>query len=64
MIAVQVRVTKKLMDRLDELVSIGIYSNRSEAIRDAIRKNIYNFQQLGTFTTEEKKIAEMLSSIR
>jgi len=40
MIPVQVRVTKKLIELLDELVDNGIYSNRSEAIRDAIRKHL------------------------
>ena len=43
MIPIQVRVTKKLMERLDELITCGAYSNRSEAIRDAIRKHITTF---------------------
>lgn len=43
MIPVQVRVTKMLMKRLDELIDCGAYSNRSEAIRDAIRKHITSF---------------------
>lgn len=43
MIPVQVRVTKKLMERLDELIDCGAYSNRSEAIRDAIRKHVSTF---------------------
>jgi len=38
MIPVQVRFTKKLIDLIDELVDKGVYSNRSEAIRDATRK--------------------------
>lgn len=39
---VQVRVTRKLIELVDELVENGIYSNRSEAIRDAIRKHVIN----------------------
>jgi Arc/MetJ-type ribon-helix-helix transcriptional regulator len=38
MVPVQVRLTKKLIERIDELVDRGIYSNRSEAIRDAARR--------------------------
>ncbi|MBU1135626.1 MAG: ribbon-helix-helix domain-containing protein [Nanoarchaeota archaeon] len=38
MIPVQVRFTKKLIELLDELVDKGVYSNRSEAVRDATRK--------------------------
>jgi Arc/MetJ-type ribon-helix-helix transcriptional regulator len=43
MISVQVRVTKKLMEKIDDLVNSGFYSTRSEAIRDAIRR-IYILQ--------------------
>jgi putative addiction module CopG family antidote len=38
MIPVQIRMTKKLLEMIDELIESGIYSNRSEAIRDATRK--------------------------
>lgn len=38
MVPVQVRLTKKLIERIDVLVTKGIYSNRSEAIRDAARR--------------------------
>ena len=47
MIPVQVRVTKKLMQLLDNLIENGAYSNRSEAIRDSIRKNIDHFHTSG-----------------
>jgi len=43
MIPVQVRVTKKLMEKLDKIVNDGIYSTRSEIIRDAIRKHLHKF---------------------
>ena len=42
MLPVQVRLTKKLVEMVDELVEDGIYSNRSEAIRDATRKLVSN----------------------
>jgi metal-responsive CopG/Arc/MetJ family transcriptional regulator len=37
MVPVQVRVNKKLLDMVDELIESGLYSNRSEAIREAVR---------------------------
>jgi Arc/MetJ-type ribon-helix-helix transcriptional regulator len=43
MIPIQVRITKKLSERIDEIIDSGIYSNRSELIRDAIRNHIKDF---------------------
>jgi len=40
MIPIQVRITKKLLERLDSVLGEGIYSSRSEIIRDAIRKHV------------------------
>lgn len=37
---IQVRLTKKLREKLDELVSEGFYPNRSEVIREAVRRLI------------------------
>jgi len=42
MIPVQIRVTKRLIDLIDEMIEEGVYSNRSEAIRDAIRRHVTN----------------------
>jgi Arc/MetJ-type ribon-helix-helix transcriptional regulator len=38
MIPVQIRFTKKLIEYIDKLIETGVYSNRSEAIRDATRR--------------------------
>ena len=35
---VQIRLTKNMLDRIDELITIGEYPNRSEAIRDSVRR--------------------------
>ncbi len=35
---VQIRLTKNMLDKLDELIMIGEYPNRSEAIRDGVRR--------------------------
>ena len=34
---IQIRLTQKMLDRIDELVEMGEYPNRSEAVRDAVR---------------------------
>ena len=35
---VQVRMSKGLVQKVDKLVDTGLYANRSDAIRDAVRK--------------------------
>jgi len=35
---IQVRLTKELIEKVDVLIEKGIYPNRSEAIRDAVRR--------------------------
>ena len=37
MIPVQIRLTKKIIEMIDELVENGMYPNRSEVVRDASR---------------------------
>jgi len=34
----QVRLTRELIEKVDELIDKGMYPNRSEAIRDAVRR--------------------------
>ena len=38
MIPIQARLPKRMLERIDELVDDGMYANRSEAVRDAIRR--------------------------
>ena len=35
---IQIRLTKELIEKIDKLIEKGIYPNRSEAVRDAVRK--------------------------
>jgi Arc/MetJ-type ribon-helix-helix transcriptional regulator len=35
---VQIRLTKELIEKIDNLIEIGMYPNRSEAVRDAVRR--------------------------
>lgn len=41
---IQVRLTEKLIEKVDKLVEKGIYPNRSEAIRDAVRRVVSRFK--------------------
>jgi Arc/MetJ-type ribon-helix-helix transcriptional regulator len=34
----QIRLTKNMLDRIDVLINQGTYPNRSEAVRDSVRK--------------------------
>lgn len=35
---IQIRLSSGLIEKVDDLVNTGIYSNRSDVIRDAVRK--------------------------
>jgi len=35
---IQIRLTKNMLDKIDELIIQGEYPNRSEAVRDSVRK--------------------------
>ena len=40
---IQIRLTKELIEKIDSLIERGIYPNRSEAVRDAVRRlRIFN----------------------
>ena len=43
MIPVQVRVNRKLLEKIDRAVIDGNYQNRSELIRDALRSHLVSF---------------------
>jgi Arc/MetJ-type ribon-helix-helix transcriptional regulator len=40
MMTIQIRLTKEQITDIDKLINKGIYPNRSEAIRDAVRRLI------------------------
>ena len=35
---VQIRLTRNMLEKIDDLITIGEYPNRSEAIRDSVRR--------------------------
>ena len=51
MIPVQVRLTKKLLDMVDDVISTGLYSNRSQVIRSATREMLLKANQSRTRDT-------------
>ena len=46
MIPIQVRLTKRLLEKIDKAVEQGLYSCRSHLIRDAIRKHVNGFENI------------------
>jgi len=40
MIPVQIRLTKRIVEEIDKIVDSGFHCNRSELIRDAIRRHL------------------------
>lgn len=37
----QIRMSKELLKRIDSLVKMGIYSSRSDVIRDSVRRFVW-----------------------
>jgi Arc/MetJ-type ribon-helix-helix transcriptional regulator len=35
---IQIRLTRELIEKLDVMINRGVYPNRSEAVRDAVRR--------------------------
>ena len=62
---VQIRLTKKLVEKLEGLVKEGLYPNKSEAVRDAVRKLVLE-QELGELGEELKsgKMGEVNEHIK
>lgn len=63
---IQIRLSHGLVERVDDLVGTGIYANRSDAIRDAVRrlildKQIGSVSDTGDSVTEIRKIRTKLS---
>jgi Arc/MetJ-type ribon-helix-helix transcriptional regulator len=63
----QIRMNQALLKRVDSLVKSGIYSNRADVIRDAVRrfvweKEIGSINHKGNSVEEIRKIRQKLSS--
>jgi Arc/MetJ-type ribon-helix-helix transcriptional regulator len=63
---IQIRLSHGLVDRIDDLVGTGIYANRSDAIRDAVRRLVLDkmvgiIPNTGDSVKEIRKIRTKLS---
>lgn len=53
--SLQIRLTSQLLRRVDYLVEEGIYSNRNEAVRDAVRRMAADYDLLeNTFGVRDR----------
>ena len=63
---VQIRLSHGLVDKIDDLVGTGIYANRSDVIRDAVRRLVLDkmvgiIPDTGDSVKEMRKIKAKLS---
>ena len=58
----QIRLGQGLIERIDGLVSRGIYSNRSDVIRDAVRRFVWE-NEAGTIA-EKGNSVELIRKAR
>jgi len=54
----QVRLTKGLLGKIDELVQRGYYPNKSDAIRDAVRRLVWE-KEIGTLPNIGDSVQEI-----
>ncbi|MHA1720812.1 MAG: ribbon-helix-helix domain-containing protein [Promethearchaeota archaeon] len=59
----QIRLPKKLLEQVDEIIQKGFYSSRSDFLKEATRKYILDFKFAGTlpyivgpYSKEEMKV--------
>ena len=62
----QIRLSHGLVEMIDSLIKKGIYANRSDAIRDAVRRFVWvkeagSIPNIGDSVKEVRKIREKLS---
>ncbi|MFH0701598.1 MAG: ribbon-helix-helix protein, CopG family [Candidatus Woesearchaeota archaeon] len=55
---VQIRLSHGLVKRVDELVNTGIYANRSDVIRDAVRRLVLD-QLIGMIPNKGDSVKEI-----
>lgn len=65
----QIRINKELLRRIDDLIKSGIYSSRSDVIRDAVRrfvweKQISSIPKIGNSVERVREIRKKLSKER
>ena len=56
-------MNKELLKRIDSLVKTGIYSNRSDVIRDSVRRFVWE-KEVGSIKNNNRNSVEEIKSIR
>jgi Arc/MetJ-type ribon-helix-helix transcriptional regulator len=59
----QIRMNKELLKRIDSLVRTGVYSNRSDVIRDAVRRFVWE-KEVGSVKNNNKNSVKEVKDIR
>ncbi|MBR9705340.1 ribbon-helix-helix protein, CopG family [Candidatus Pacearchaeota archaeon] len=59
----QIRMNQGLLKRVDTLVKSGVYSNRSDVIRDAVRRFVWE-KEVGSITNNNKNSVDEIKEIR
>ena len=54
----QVRLTKGLIEKIEDLVQKGYYPNKSDAIRDAVRRLVWE-KEIGTLPNTGDSVQEV-----
>jgi Arc/MetJ-type ribon-helix-helix transcriptional regulator len=54
----QLRMNKALLKRVDTLVKSGVYSNRSDVIRDAVRRFVWE-KEVGSVNYKGNSVEEI-----
>lgn len=58
----QIRMTPELLKRIDAMVKTGIYSNRADIIRDAVRRFVWE-KEVGSISSKGNS-AELVKKAR
>lgn len=58
----QIRLSHGIVERIDKLVDTGIYSNRSDVVRDAVRKLV--LEQMTGILIDETDSVEQIRNLR
>jgi len=54
----QIRMNKELIKRVDTFVKLGVYSNRSDVIRDAVRRFVWE-KEVGSVVNKGNAVEQV-----
>lgn len=54
----QIRMNPGLVKRIDALVKVGVYANRSDVIRDAVRRFVWE-KEVGSITSKGNSVKQI-----